>query len=107
VFEHLSPPLVIGSPALASHNVYVQILAEQGLVGALVVAAIVVSLLWEIWQASGPWRDVGLAMVLTFLIQSAFINSTQSIQVSGITWVVAAAAVAGGRRWAVARAREA
>lgn len=98
VFERLSAGFIIGSPALASHNVYVQILAEQGAVGAVLVAATLAGLAWTLWRSESPWRGAALAMLVAFLAQSLFINSTQSTQVSGITWIVAAAAVAGPAR---------
>ena len=93
VFQFLSPAYVGASQATASHNAYIQILAEQGLVGMLVVASFMVMLVVALIRSVSPLRGAALAMLSCYLIQSWFINSTTSIQVSGLTWLTMAAAL--------------
>ncbi len=105
VFQHLSPAYIGGSPATASHDAYVQIIAEQGLVGVIMVAGIVIALATALWRSRGPFRGTALAMSAAYLIQSFFINSTQSIQITGATWIVMAAALFASGRASTAGSR--
>jgi O-antigen ligase len=93
VFQHLSPAYIGASPATYSHNAYAQILAEQGLVGVLMVAAIVAVLTVALVRSAHPLRGAALAMGSAYLIQSFFINSTTSIQISGLLCLTLAAAL--------------
>jgi O-antigen ligase len=102
VFHHLSPAYIGASPATYSHNAYVQVLAEQGIVGSLMVAGIVSVLAVGLVRSANPLRAAALAMGSAYLVQSLSINSTQSIQISGLLCITLAAALcAGARREAV------
>lgn len=106
VFQHLSPPYIGASPATFSHDAYVQILAEQGLVGVLMVATVLVSLAVSLVRSSHPLRSAGIAMGCGYLVQSFFINSTTSIQISGLLCLTLAAALSAIPDRPVERAEE-
>ena len=93
MFQNLSPAFIGASPATASHNAYIQIIAEQGIVGALMISGVVIALVTTLLRSSNPLRNAALAMLSAFLVQSFFINSTQSIQATGIVWLTMAAAL--------------
>ena len=59
VFQQVSPAFVGASPATYSHNAYIQILAEQGLVGAVMVAGILVSLRVDPHPVEPPAPECG------------------------------------------------
>lgn len=105
-FHFLSPPLIGASPATFSHNAFVALLAEQGLVGAAMVAGLVMILAHKLWHCRHPLRNAALAMVAGYLIQSAFINSTTSFQISGLTWLTMAAVLGASARGEDPRSRE-
>jgi O-antigen ligase len=98
MFQFISPAYIGGSPATASHNAYVQILAEQGIVGAAMVAGIIAMLVAALWRSVNPLRIPALAMLSCYLVQSWFINSTISIEISGLTWITMAAALSAAGR---------
>jgi len=107
VFHFVSPAFVGASPATYSHNQYVNILAEQGVVGIAMVAGIVVMLLLRLWRSTHPLRGAAIAMICAYLIQSTFINSTTSFQISGLTWLTMAAALSAADRVPALRPKEA
>ena len=107
VFHFVSPAFVGASPATYSHNQYVNILAEQGVVGIAMVAGIVVMLLLRLWRSTHPLRGAAIAMICAYLIQSTFINSTTSFQISGLTWLTMAAALSAADRLPALQPKEA
>ena len=98
VFQHISPAYIGGSRATASHNVYAQVLGEQGLIGIVMVIGILVALVTALMRSQNPLRATALAMLCAYIIQSVFINSTQSIQISGLIWLTMAAALSAADR---------
>lgn len=99
VFHHLSPPYIGASPATYSHNAFVQVLAEQGLVGSIMVGVIGIALLVSLARTQTVLGRTALAMFIAYLVQSLFINSFTSLHISGLTWLTTAAAVSAmGRR---------
>lgn len=98
VFHFISPLYTGGSATVAtySHNQYLNILAEQGVVGILLVAGIVVLLAIALTRSRSPLRWAALAMGATYSVNSLFINSTTSFQGSCLLWLVMAAALIPG-----------
>ena len=98
VFQFLSPQYIPGGVTIAtfSHDQYLNILAEQGVVGALLVGAIVVLLALALSKSSSPLRWAAAAMGVAYLILSFFINSLSSFQGSGLLCLVLAAALTPG-----------
>ena len=97
VFHFVSPAFIGASPATYSHDQYVNVLAEQGLLGALMIAGMVACLAYGLLRSTHPLRGATFAMLIAYLIQSAFINSTTSFQISGLTWLAMAAALGASR----------
>ena len=98
VFHFVSPSFAGDSAALAtySHNQFLNILAEQGIVGVLLVTGIAVLLMVALAKSRSPLRWAALAMGATYLVLSLFINSTTSFQGSSLLWLVTAAALTPG-----------
>ncbi len=98
VFQFLSPQFIPGGLTVASfsHNQYLNILAEQGLVGALLVGSIVAALSVALLKSSSPLRWPAVAMGVAYLVLSFFINSLSSFQGSGLLCLVMAAALTPG-----------
>ena len=95
VFQFVSTSYTGGvGEATLSHDQYLNILAEQGIVGILLIAGMVALLAFALWQSRSPWRRAAIAMGVTYLVMSAFINSTTSFQSSCMTWLVMAAVLA-------------
>jgi O-antigen ligase len=95
VFHFLSPSYTGDSAVVAtySHNQYLNILAEQGLVGVALVFGIAVLLTVALVRSRSPLRGVALAIGAAYLVLSLFINSTTSFQGSSLLWLVMAAAL--------------
>lgn len=96
---HFVSPLFTGdttSVATYAHNQVVNILAEQGIVGAIVVTGIAVLLVQALAKSRNPLRWAALAMGATYLVLSLFINSTVDFQGSSLIWLVMAASLTPG-----------
>ena len=98
VFQFVSPLFTgdTASQATYAHNQVLNILAEQGVVGALLVTGIVVLLVHALAKSRNPLRSAALAMGATYLVLSLFINSTVDFQGSSLLWLVMAAALTPG-----------
>jgi O-antigen ligase len=79
-----------------SHNQYVNILAEQGVVGALLVAILIVSAGVAVFRSRSPFRDATLATGAAFLADSVFLHTMTVFQSVGLIWVVLAATLVPG-----------
>lgn len=93
VHQNISPAFIGASPATYTHNQFVAFLAEQGIVGVVMVVGLVAALAVALWRSSSPFRSAALAMGVAYLIQSNFINSATSFDISGLTWLAMAAAL--------------
>jgi O-antigen ligase len=98
VFHFVSPSFAGDSASIAtySHNQFLNILAEQGIVGVLLVTGIAVLLIVALAKSRSPLRWAALAMGATYLVLSLFINSTTDFQGSSLLWLVMAAALTPG-----------
>jgi O-antigen ligase len=93
-FHFLSPWFVGSSPVTYAHDWYVDVLAEGGIVGTLLFAAIATWLVAALWRADHPLRNTALAMVAAYGVSSFFIDSVPAIPVSIVTWLTIAAVLA-------------
>ena len=109
VFQYVSPSYTGDSAVVAtfSHNQFLNVLAEQGVVGILFVSGMVVLLAIALRTSRSPVRGTALAMGGAYLVLSLFINSTTSFQGSCLLWLVMAAALAPARPERAAQVMEA
>jgi O-antigen ligase len=94
MFQFLSPPYIGYSPATYSHDQWLDLLAEQGLVGVAFMLAIVASVVIALRRSTHPLRDAALAMLIAYAVESLFINSLTSVQISGPLFLVLAVVLA-------------
>lgn len=97
-FQFLSPWYVGDSPVTYAHDWWVSILAEQGIVGSVAFAAIVVWLVIAIRRARHPLRGTALALISAYAISSFFIDSVTALNISIVAWLTIAAVLAPGLR---------
>ena len=81
--------------SIESHDWYVNVLAEQGIVGFALwipmLAAVAVTLNRTLCSA----RSVGIAVFVTYMVGSAFLEPPNSVQTSAFTVIVVVAALVG------------
>jgi O-antigen ligase len=101
-FQFASPRFLEGLPVTASHNQFTSILAEQGLVGFTMVAALIGGAAIAVGTvAAAPWRGLGLALVVTYVASWMFQEPNTVLQASGTTYLALAAVLSMPRRAAV------
>jgi O-antigen ligase len=93
-FHFLSPWFVGSSPVTYAHDWYVDVIAEGGIVGSVMFAAISIWLVVALWRADHPLRNTALAMTAAYAVSSFFIDSVPAIPVSIVTWLTIAAVLA-------------
>lgn len=98
VFQFVSPSyvVVIAPDTGFSHNQYLNILAEQGLVGVIMVTVLVCVAGIALVRSDSPLRTAAIAMGATYLAVSLFLHTATSFQGSSLLWLVLAAAFATG-----------
>ena len=84
------------NPTAYPHNMWIKIVAEQGLVGAGLFVALATWLVVAIRRTRHPLRSTALAVLVTFGVGATFAEPLVILQVSGILWVTLAAVLAGG-----------
>ena len=101
LFQIVSPAYIPGgtTDSTYSHNQFLNVLAEQGVVGAIIVAGIVLILLFTLVRSNGPLRLAAIAMGATFLVGSVFLHSLTIFQSCSLLWLVMAAALAPVGAW--------
>jgi O-antigen ligase len=83
---------VRSSPATSSHDEYLSILAEQGLLGVAIFGTLAGLVIVRI-GGGGRWsRGVGLAPLAAFAAGWLIIEPLASLQTSGLIWLVVGAA---------------
>ncbi len=100
VFQYVSPFFIKGAApdSTFSHNQYLNILAEQGLVGALLVGALVVIAAVAIRRSGSPLAPATQAMGAALHGTSAFLHSGTVFQSLSLLWLVLAVTLATGSR---------
>jgi O-antigen ligase len=93
VFQFVSPEYLGGGLADStfSHNQYVNVLAEQGLVGGAVAAAAIALLTLVLVRSRSPYRSGALAMGVTFLVASLYLHTATVFQTCSFLWLALAA----------------
>lgn len=99
-FQFVSPSFLAGAApdSTFSHNQYLNVLAEQGIVGAVIVAALVGMGIVAIIRSGSPLTSAALAMGAAFLGASVFLHSATVFQSASLVWLVLAVTMATGRR---------
>jgi O-antigen ligase len=93
-FQALSPPFITGTGLSYPHNWYLRILAEQGVIGALLVAVVAIALTVALYRSRHTLRGVALGMVASVATFSLFGEPVLGLQSTGILWLTAGAALA-------------
>lgn len=107
-FHVLSPQyLAPGVGITYSHNLYVNVLAEQGLTGFSALILMLLGIGWTLLRSSATAAAGTLTVFSVFLLSCLTVDPTD-LQTSGIFWVLlglglASAFAAGNRDWSSAR----
>jgi O-antigen ligase len=88
VFEFTSSQYLTFSFATFSHDQWLDILAEQGLVGIGLVLTALAGLASALSRSEHRLASGARAMLGAYLVASFFIDSATSIQISGLTWLI-------------------
>lgn len=81
--------------AIGSHNWYMSVLAEQGLVGAILWLLLVATVAYKLWSRPPAARWVGIAVLGVFTVGSAFATQPVSFQTAVLPVIVIVAALVG------------
>jgi len=94
LFPYASAAFLIAPGSTYPHNSAIKVLAEQGIVGGIVVVSLVFLLMRAILRSRHPLRGTALAVLVGYGVGSLFLEPYVSIQTSGLTWLVFAAVLA-------------
>ena len=89
-----STRFVRSSHATSSHNQYLNILAEQGLVGVAAFAGLVAALIAGLVRARSGLSKLAMAMAATYAMAGLALEPLNSLQTSGSLWLVLGAGLA-------------
>jgi O-Antigen ligase len=87
----------VGIP-IAAHDWYLNVLAEQGIVGIALWIPMLASIAIALSRTSRSARSVGYAVLVTYMVGSAFLEPPNSVQTSAFAVIVIVAALVGN--WA-------
>jgi O-antigen ligase len=96
-YSVLSARITEGHIAIGSHNWYMSVLAEQGLVGAVLWALLLTTVFLHLRTRVPPARLIGLSVLATYAAGSMFTNQPSSFQTSVLPLLVVVAAMVA--RW--------
>jgi O-antigen ligase/capsular polysaccharide biosynthesis protein len=96
-YDSESAWFVGSSPATSSHNEYLSLIAEQGVLGVALFVGLAVLTVTRFVRRPGWSRGVALAPLIAFASGAMIIEPLASLQTSGLMWLTigAAGAVAG------------
>jgi O-antigen ligase len=102
-FHYLSPKYLDPSVAITySHNWYMDVLAEQGLLGFGAYLLMLLGIGWTLLRSAAPGVRGLLAMFAVFLVSCLTTEPVSSLQTTGIFWILLglglASALAAGNR---------
>lgn len=80
------------STQTSSHNEYLSILAEQGIIGFFVFGTLALGLAARVVSAGGWARPVGISSLVAFATGWVIIEPLASLQTSGVMWLTLGAA---------------
>lgn len=86
-FHYVSPRFVGSSGVTFPHNIFVGILAEQGILGVIVFGALVLAIIVGIRRSGHPLTLPIAALAITYLVGSLFIDSVTTLQTSILFWI--------------------
>lgn len=103
--QFLSPWYLGEATVTFPHNQFIKVLAEQGLVGVLLVNAAIIAVVASLLRARRRPRAIGMAILAAYLVSFLFGEPLISLQTSGVVWIVLPALLYGGigdrqRGWA-------
>ena len=81
--------------AIGSHNWYMSVLAEQGLVGTILWLLLLASVAHKLWSRPPAARWVGFAVLAVFAAGSAFVTQPVSFQTAVLPVIVIVATLVG------------
>ncbi len=93
-YHFLSAPIVGDQAVTFSHNWYLQVLAEQGAVGAVLWVLLLLATVVRLRSRPRFPRLVGLAVFVVYVVGSLFAEPPTSFQTSGFALLVLVAALA-------------
>jgi O-antigen ligase len=93
-FHYESPKYLGASQITYPHNNYLEILAEQGLVGLGAFLLVLLTLFVALSRNGDAYAVVARAMLVAFAVGALFAEPMTSLQTTTITWVVVGAALA-------------
>ena len=84
----------VGYP-IESHNWYMNVLAEQGLVGIVLWIGMLGGIAHRLVRSAAAERSVGLAVLVTYAVGSVFLQPPLSVQTSAFAVIIVVAALIG------------
>ncbi|HET9877871.1 MAG TPA: O-antigen ligase family protein [Candidatus Limnocylindria bacterium] len=96
-FGHESAWFVGSSLATSSHNEFLSILAEQGIIGTALLATLAVGLARRVLRADERLRAGAVAVLVAFAVGWITLEPLASLQTSGLVWLAVGAAA--GATW--------
>jgi O-antigen ligase len=90
-FHYLSPRFVGSSGVTFPHNIFVGILAEQGILGVIVFGALLLAIIVGMRRSGHPLAVPIGSLGITYLFGSLFIDSITTLQTSVLFWICLAA----------------
>ncbi len=90
--------------SIESHDWYMNVLAEQGLAGIVLWLSMLISTGVALWRSTRAARLVGISVLATYAVGSAFLQPPDSVQTSAFAVIAIAAALVG--RWGPAIQRQ-
>ena len=93
-YHFVSPSYVSGTEATYSHNWYVNVLAEQGLVGIALVGIVGAAMIAGVRRATPERRRIALAVLATYAVANLFTESPTDLSASSVAWLVIGGALA-------------
>ena len=93
-YHFVSPRYVAGSQATYSHDWYVNVLAEQGLVGISLMALAVILVSARVRRSAPARRGLAVSMLCAYAVGCLFTEAPGQLQTSGVAWLVVGAALA-------------
>jgi len=94
-YSSLSAQFTEGHFSIGSHNWYMNVLAEQGLVGAVLWSLLLVSVVLQLRSRAVPARLVGFGVLAVFAAGSLFTTQPASFQTAVLPLIVICAALVG------------
>jgi O-antigen ligase len=92
-FHFESVQYLNGSPVTFSHNQYLQIGVEQGILGMTAFIVMLVTLIHALSRVGDEYSETARSMLIVFAIGAVFAEPLTSMQTSGVLWVVVGAAL--------------